>query len=953
MAGNCRHRWVALCGVIVALSGAGTEMRGQTVPQPSRGGVAARETAQPKVTVNVTNMLLVDVLRDMARQAGLKLFYSADLVPEDIRVSLRVRGLPVSEAFSHALAGTGVAAVVSMGQVVLGRVAPSVMGNVNASSGIITGTVREAATRQPLAGATIFVDDAARGVRAGDDGRFRIVGVVAGTHLVRVRRVGYLRAAKSVQLSDGASISVDFALEESTNTLEQVVVTGTVVPTELRAVPSAMTVITAKQLEQRGITQLQQLFRGDVPGLFAVNKGAENALDEVLMFSRGGSAFNGSAGADYGTSPIKTYVDGIELANPKYLSQIDPRSIERIEILTGPQASTIYGSNALNGVMQIFTKRGTSAKPQLTLNLMSGIIQNNFTSGLAPWHDYGAQLNGVNGDVSYNIGSSWNFVGAWTPSKQTTRADVYGGARLAFNTSVGPVTGELTMRRAKTLNRQFGEGSQGWTTYQSSGWYSVVSTNGVSAPQTYELAGQTIGATVTYAPKSWWSHVFGLGQDLSNAEQRYTDRSYTSYSDTTLYLTQTNSTRNSQRYVTTVQAPVSGFAKATVTLGVDAWQNLGAYWYVLPQTLTGTLTGTDVPFSVSRQPGHNSGGFVQTQFGILDRIFVTYGLRAEWNPTYGEDAQPNYAPRYGIAYVTDIGALTAKVRGSYGRSTRPPAPGEKAGKSISQFGLAQYYQDYGNFYLQLENPDLAPEFQQGGEGGLELYFGRRGSLVVTRYNQTVDNLLDAPVVDSARTLFPVSYSSNPSGYAYTSQYQYLNMGSVRNQGWELQGNVVTGPLTTRGTYSWTKSRTIGINPKYLSQFSFIGYPQYHKGATFRYLPEHTWAVDVTYATARTTVGLAVNGVGRLMTGTDELKMQHLDGRIRLRQNNWKYSGARIYMDHTNGYAMADLNVSRRLSDRFEITAQVQNLTDRYLNEWGGAPSAAIGRQTKAGARIRL
>src|SRR5687767_4501158 len=190
---------------------------------------------------------------------------------------------------------------------------------------------------------------------------------------------------------------LDITLDVSANALEQVVVTGTVVATELKAVPSAITVVTAKQIEERGITRIDQLFRGDIPGLFAMNLGSGALLDEVTMFSRGATAGGRSVGTERGTNPIKTYIDGVEMSDYKYMSQIDPASIERIEILTGPQASTIYGSNAINGVMQIFTKLGTGNKPQLTFNIISGIAENNFSSHVAPSHITDGRVSGTEG----------------------------------------------------------------------------------------------------------------------------------------------------------------------------------------------------------------------------------------------------------------------------------------------------------------------------------------------------------------------------------------------------------------------------------------------------------------------------------------------------------------------------------------------------------------------------
>jgi outer membrane receptor protein involved in Fe transport len=557
--------------------------------------VVTTRVPSAQITLTVERAPLDAVLREVARQAGLRLSYTKDIFPTGARVTARLRHSIPADAFAVILRGTGVEAVISpLGVVVLTPAEALVI------QGIITGTVRDARTRRPVSGATVTVEGTRYATQTTDAGTFRMTDVPLGTTTLVIRRIGYAKVVRSVSLNDGVPITVDVVLEPSANTLDQVVVTGTLVPTELKAVPNAMTVITAKQIEERGITKIDQLFRGDIPGLFAINQGSYNSalLDEVTMFSRGATALaKESIGAansfDPLTNAIKTYVDGIELADPKYLSQIDPKSIERIEILTGPQASTIYGSNAINGVMQIFTKRGATARPQLTLNLLSGFVQNNFSSALTPQHEYGASVSGLEGHLSYNAGGSWNYMGPWTPAKQLARTGGFGGARLELPTAAGRVTTDVTLRRTLTQSMQRGSTQHAITAFRESGWHTM--SGGISSPfgldrlTTRTLTGQTLGLSLAYVPTSWWSHELGGGSDLSDTEQRYATRAYAfGLSDTSLFLFQSHADRRSLRYATTANISLTSLARLTITAGADNWQSLTSSFRILPQTLTGT-----------------------------------------------------------------------------------------------------------------------------------------------------------------------------------------------------------------------------------------------------------------------------------------------------------------------------------------------------------------------------
>jgi outer membrane cobalamin receptor len=905
-------------------------------------GVRSEGRAQVRVSLDVVDAPLAGVLTTIARQAGLRPVLGDRILNSASRVTLQIKDEPADLAFAQALLGTGMWARITSDRVEIVRgssVAPQ-------ADGSIVGKVIDAKTKLPLRDVAVSVDGAAKGSATGDDGTFRISPVPVGTHTLSVRFLGYVKATKVVTVGNGQVVSIDVALEASVNALDQVVVTGTVIPTEMKAVPNAITIITARQIEERGITKIDQLLRGDVPGMFAPATGtfSLSGNDDVVMYSRGATKFQSGGVIGSATNPMKVIVDGVELARPELiLNQIDPKSIDRIEILSGPQASTIYGSNALNGVMQIFTKRGANSRPQFAATLSSGFVENNFSSSLAPIHDHALSMSGMTGAIAYNVGGSWNYEGPWTPARQVTRTSLFGSTRIQY----GKLTADLSARDGSTLNRQRGYDQETVAVLSATGYFSPNSfTSGRSEVTDRTVADRTQGLTVGYRLTPYWTHEIVFGTDESNGERIGIEPSSRSPGDTMTSYENFWDAKRSIRYSTVIQIPILSVSQATATFGVDQWETRSRYQFALRQPMTGGLSDA---FAMRGKPYRNTGGFFQTQLGIGEMLFLTYGLRAEWNAAYGDDAQPNLAPRYGLAFTQDVGSVTMKLRTSYGRSTRPPL-------DFHRLGLPAVSEDminiYGPYDYVLANANITPELQQGWEGGLELYLGRRGSIAVTRYNQTVDDLIAQPVVDSVRSLLPdpdLSHDSIrwPDGHTYTNRSQNLNLGTIRNQGWELQGGLTIGPITSQGTYSWTKSRMLGITPKYRSALS--DNPDYQPGLSFRHLPEHTWALNTSYAATRTRVMLSVHGVGELWsnnTGGPELSAAR---RLRMERPRMQFPlGYRI---NNASYANIDLSSSHHITEKIEGTLQVNNLRNSYRNDYSWN-YAVIGRQTRFGVRLR-
>lgn len=146
---------------------------------------------------------------------------------------------------------------------------------------------------------------------------------------------------------------------QDTVTLAPVTVTATRLPVERSGAPAAITVITGQELRARGITRLTDALR-DVPGASVVQSGSFGS--QTAVFLRGGES-------DY----TKVLVDGVPLNDAGGaidLAHVSVADAERIEIVRGP-ASVLWGSDAVTGVIQIFTNR-TRERSRLALSARGG-----------------------------------------------------------------------------------------------------------------------------------------------------------------------------------------------------------------------------------------------------------------------------------------------------------------------------------------------------------------------------------------------------------------------------------------------------------------------------------------------------------------------------------------------------------------------------------------------------
>ena len=237
------------------------------------------------------------------------------------------------------------------------------------AQGTIKGTVIDAATQEALIGAQVVLPVLNTGAVTNFDGEYEIPGVPAGDYTVEIRYIGYRTTSQTITVTSGETATLNVSLSESAINLDEVVVTGAGGPVEKRKLGNSIATIDASALETAPIQTFSDVLQGREPGLVGLPSGGQTGEGTRIRI-------RGSASLSQSNEPI-VYIDGVRANNgggltfngggsPSRLDDINPEAIERVEILKGAAAATLYGSEASNGVIQIFTKRGAIGPPRFT-----------------------------------------------------------------------------------------------------------------------------------------------------------------------------------------------------------------------------------------------------------------------------------------------------------------------------------------------------------------------------------------------------------------------------------------------------------------------------------------------------------------------------------------------------------------------------------------------------------
>jgi TonB-dependent SusC/RagA subfamily outer membrane receptor len=745
---------------------------------------------------------------------------------------MRSRPVPAARtpgaAAARAVAAIGIAAIGIAALAIAGAATPLAA----QSSGVVRGTVT-AQSGQPVPNAQVAVVGTTLGALTNAAGAYQITAVPAGPQTIRVRMLGFAPADKPVTVAAGQAAVVDFALAPRAVSLDEVVVTGTAGQARKREVGNAISQVRAADAPE-ALTNVSNFLAGRVAGA--------SVLQSAGVIGAGSSVrLRGNTSVALSNQPL-VYVDGVRVRSDEYpknvpaaggqnlrsshvngspLNDINPDDIDRVEVLKGAAASTLYGTEAAAGVIQIFTKRGASGKAQWTMQTNQGIAKERpFGTDAVPYMfmdpwlrtaNRGSYLGSVAGGsaaVRYFTSGSYESNEGVLPNDHEKKYTVRGN----FNYTPTPkLTLEWTSAYTNNdLNQTpAGNNAHGLTLNafrRDRNYFGSANVDTISQVLDFKLNSGIdrliLGGTATWAPLEHFTHKVTLGLDRAAIENRqlrpfgFPGVPQGIISDQ-MWVAKTMNVD----YVANWDYPVSSALKSTLSWGGQSattdTRDVEGYAENLPPIPVPTVSsGSARQGFETRQKVINAGFFVQELIGLRDRYFLTGGVRVDGNSAFGEDFGLQTYPKLSASWVASDESFwhqgwgTLKLRAAYGEAGRAPGAFDavRTWDAIGWGGLPALRP------RNLGNPNLGPERTKEIEVGFEgSALNERLSVDFTWFRaRTTDALL--------RVRQPASTG------AWDSQLE--NIGKLQKRGIEL---AVNGALIRSPKLGWNAGFTVATN----------------------------------------------------------------------------------------------------------------------------------------------
>lgn len=490
--------------------------------------------------------------------------------------------------------------------------------------------------------------------------------------MFRARLVFFLALALTTSLMAQSDKKDDLPTVEA----ETIVVTANRTETPLNEVGNSVSVITPEDMERNGQVLVLDALR-DLAGLDVVRTGAPGGLASIFM--RGANSEH-----------TLVIVDGVEMQDPIAagnsfnISHLTADNIDRIEVVRGPQ-STLYGSDSLGGVIQIFTKKG-QGQPNGSVNIEGGSY--GYKRGAA-------SVRGGDERFYYSAGASYQDADGFSAANErlgNLEDDGYTNTTISAQLGFNPAEHwglSLTARRidASTDIDNGGGMGQDDPNYVSDSLQTTFALNGHLTLQ-----------------DGRWRQNFGIShmdqdRDLNNpVDVDHPNASSTgSFEGLKTKLHWVNNFRFNDNHHFTFGA------ETETEEGSSVFESVSSFG----------------PFrsEFSEQDARTTGLYFQDQWKASDRVNVTMGIRYDDHDRFGNRTT------YRTAIAWRVNERGTMIRGSFGTGFKAPS-------------LFQLYSSFGNL-------DLEPEKSQGGDLGFTQTIASKGiQFGATYFQNDFDTLID-------------------------------------------------------------------------------------------------------------------------------------------------------------------------------------------------------------------
>jgi outer membrane cobalamin receptor len=763
------------------------------------------------------------------------------------------------------------AMIASLGLTCLASASGTVEGSVSDPQGAKIANAR--VTLRNRAGAVVYES------RADGEGHFVFPSVAEGEYSVAVEASGFSQSEKkSIDVRAGRKEKVSISLEVAAVS-DYIVVTPTRTETSVDVIGGAVRVIESGDFQRASQSIISEPLRL-VPGLSVVQTSGRGGITSI--FIRGGES-------DYN----KVLIDGapVNSAGGAFdFAFLTPENLERIEVVRGPR-SALFGSDAMTGVVQLVTRRGSTSVPEMALSGEGGSFdfhrETARLSGLYRWFDYSTSFgfqstdSRIENNDFINRSASANLGFRFSP-----RADLRVTSRFDDNDlGVPGPTAALFADPDQRQNHKDLALAAAFDLKTTSRWYQTA--RGIYSE--FDTLSFDPAAQDLTKPDRPLLPPLSFGPDFAFSFREHQKRAGIHY-----------------------QSVYAFNASNVITAGVDFEHESAVF--------------TD-DFSRVAPTRNNLGIYVQDQASWKDRLFVTAGVRIERNSAqvpddlraalaslgstappgdvgFGVTANPNIAVTVVARQNQDSSRLgVTRLRASFGTGIKEPSLTEAFSPST--------------FFLG--NPDLDPERAISFDvGASQEFFGRRGSVEVNYF----DNRFRDQII---YTFDPATFG--PIRLADGRLTNFINLDRASARGVE----VITAArpaikLSLRGSYTFLRSR---VDRAAALGGREVGQPLLRR-------PRHSGSFEIAWVDERFDATLDGLLVGR-------------------RRDIDPVFGARFDSNNqpifNDGYAKINASGSYRVNRYLTAFARIENLFNDDYQEVLGYPAYRLN--FSAGLRVRI